>query len=280
MLYSKKMLSILVVTLLSISIVMAVPVYADVDVSVSTVGDVSLTVAITDGTLTIIYNGVDLLAELQGLQTSVQSLSTYINAVSMANAATQGDVSEMNRTINQLIGELDIILDELYTNTAILARTIGLDSNSSVAENLKSGNYTLVSYCESMISSLNQVSVNILNLDAEIENLANHTDTQLQTIYNELTQQRQALQQSVSSDVQTLGDMLQNESITQKNTAQNVQALQQRVDDYIIKETKEGEQTRELLLISVVVAVGTITTTALVYTNKKKDKKSKTIFDF
>jgi len=70
--YVKKVLSAAIAALLIASVGMITAVQADVEIDVDTVGDVDLTITTTpDGTLSIIYNGRDLLAEINSLRSSL-----------------------------------------------------------------------------------------------------------------------------------------------------------------------------------------------------------------
>lgn len=292
--YSKKMLSILIATLLTVSIGITVPVKADVDVSVSTVGDVNLTVEIVDGSLTIIYNGVNILAELNSLQNSVQGLSTY-----MSYLATKTEMSGLNQTVNRLVGELDEVLEDLYGNTVFLAYVIGLNSNSTVGANLLSGDYTIAGYFESMITALDNVSSDVITIDKalsetnvellafgnytegkfnstylEIENLADYTNNQLNNIYFELNEQNEKLKESMVKDVLTLDTMIQAETNRQTIAEENFKALEKRLEDYILKETTEDADTRKLFSVFLVAVAGSVITVGLVYTGKKKNNNS------
>ena len=233
MLRSKKFVSITITLLLIASIGTIIPVKADTDVTVYTVGDVTLTVNITNGSLLLIYDGIDILAEihyvqqrmfyLQGLMYTF--MSTYATQESLTNLeqVINQELYNLNQTVSQLVGELDVILEDLYGKTNFLAYVIGLDSNSSIiATNLMSGNYTIVNYLDSIITTLDNVDNDLLILEdaiseirerlgelevfklyaleqfnatyLEIENLVNYTDTQLDNLYNELLGEIQTLE--------------------------------------------------------------------------------------
>ncbi len=288
--YSKKLLSILVSTLVTLSLLTAIPVKADVDVSVYTVGDVNMTVEIVDGDLHIIYNGVDLLAELNSLHGSIHAIASQISYL-----ATKTELGDLSQTLNDLVGELDIILEDLYSRTTFLAYTLGLNSNSTVGTNLMSGNYTVAGYFESIISEMNNVSSDINTLDnvlseinleleafenytegkfnatyLEIENLANYTDSQLDAIFFELTEKRENLTKSMIKDVLTLDTMIQEEANRQTITEENFEELERKLNTFIAEQNAEDEETRKLFSVSLIAVLGSVLTIGLVYTGKRK----------
>lgn len=288
--YSKKMLSILLATLLTLSLLTIIPVKADVDISVYTVGDVNLTVEIVDGTLHIIYNGVDLLTELNSLGNSIHAIAYQISYL-----ATKTELGDLNQTINQLVGELDIILEDIYSKTIFLAYAIGLNSNSTVGTNLMSGNYTVAGYFESIITEMNNVSSDIATLDnvlseinlelqafenytdgkfnatyLEIENLVNYTDKQLNAIFFELNEKRENLTELMVKDVLTLDTRIQEEADRQTITEENFEELERRLDAFIVEKNAEDEETRKLFSVSLIAVLGSVLTIGLVYTGKRK----------
>ena len=291
--YSKKMLSVLIATLLTLSLLTTIPVKADVYVSIDTVGDVNLTVEIVDGTLHIIYNGVDLLTELNGLQSSIHAIAYQISYL-----ATKTEL-DLNQTVNQLVGELDVILEDIYSKTIFLAYAIGLNSNSTVGTNLMSGNYTVAGYFESIITEMNNVSSDIATLDnvlseinlelqafenytdgklnatyLEIENLANYTDRQLNAIFFELNEKRENLTESMVKDVLTLDTRIQEEADRQTITEENFEELERRLDAFIAEKNAEDEETRKLFSVSLIAVLGSVLTIGLVYTAKRKNGKA------
>jgi hypothetical protein len=292
--YSKKMLSVLLATLLTLSLLTIIPVKADVDISVYTVGDVNLTVEIVDGTLHIIYNGVDLLTGLNSLQNSIHAIAYQISYL-----ATKTELGDLNQTVNQLVGELDIILEDIYSKTIFLAYAIGLNSNSTVGTNLMSGNYTVAGYFESIITEMNNVSSDIATLDnvlseinlelqafenytdgklnatyLEIENLANYTDKQLNAILFELNEKREKLTESMVKDVLTLDTKIQEEADRQTITEENFEELERRLDAFIAEKNAEDEEIRKLFSVSFIAVLGSALTIGLVYTAKRKNGKA------
>ena len=293
--YSKKMLSVLLATLLTLSLLTIIPVKADVDISVYTVGDVNLTVEIVDGTLHIIYNGVDLLTELNSLGNSIHAIAHQISYL-----ATKTELGDLNQTVNQLVGELDVILEDIYSKTIFLAYAIGLNSNSTVGTNLMSGNYTVAGYFESIITEMNNVSSDIATLDnvlseinlelqafenytdgklnatyLEIENLANYTDRQLNAIFFELNEKRENLTESMVKDVLTLDTRIQEEADRQTITEENFEELERRLDAFIAEKNAEDEETRKLFSVSLIAVLGSVLTIGLVYTAKRKNDKAR-----
>jgi len=115
-----------------------------------------------------------------------------------------------------------LIFNDVYGRTNLLVSVLGIGSNSSsVALNLKSGNYTIVSYLDGIVDSLDKINTEIYNFDVglsntynklvnlenysegqfnatylEIERLGNYTDAQLDALYSELHGELQGLKAS------------------------------------------------------------------------------------
>lgn len=295
MLCTKKVSTVLIATLLVASLVLSIPVYADTSVSVVTLEDVTVVVE-TDGTVSLYYNGVNIQEVINGLGSALN----YV-ANKMSTLAKEHDLGELNQTVYSLIGELNLVLDNLYGRTNYLAAVIGLNSNSStVLENLKNGTVTVAGYFESIITEMNNVSSDIATLDnvlseinlelqafenytdgklnatyLEIENLANYTDKQLNAILFELNEKREKLTESMVKDVLTLDTRIQEEADRQTITEENFEELERRLDAFIAEQNAEDEETRKLFSVSLIAVLGSVLTIGLVYTAKRKNGKAR-----
>lgn len=301
------MLSVVITALLIVSVGATLPVKADTDVSVYTVGDVNLTVEIVDGSLTLTYNGRDILAEINSLKSSLWAVSS-----SMSYLATKTDVGALNQTVGQLIGELDLIFNDVYGKTNLLAGVLGISSNSSaVSLNLNSGDYTFVSYLDGILSNLDETNTELAGTYnelvtfenyaegrfnatyLEIESLGNYTDIQLNNLYNELdgelqgleastlqvvnstyielNELRESLRQDVLADLLTLESLIQEGENKQAITEMKLDEVESRFDAFV---TAKEQETRTLNIVLIVAALGTILPIASVYIVKKKRKNS------
>ena len=265
----KKTLSILVI-LLVVSVGIALPVNADTYVDVDTTGDVQVIIN-TDGTVHLIYNGVNIQGEINNLY----SVMAYISW-QMATLATKTDVNNLNQTVYSLIGELDMVFKDVYDNANFLASIIGISSNSSsVSLNLKSGDYTIVSYLDGILADLYETNTTLTNVRNELTNfenyvdgrfnatsteietqltiLGNYVDTQLNDLYTklhvevqdlkaytielvngtyiELSERREEMRKDVLADLETLNGLIKEGADRQTITEAYVNNLQQRLYD-------------------------------------------------
>ena len=296
---SKKVMSIAVMTLLMLSTGILMPVKAEVDVTVTTTEDVYLVVN-ADGSVTIYYNGVELLGEISTLKDSLQNLSA-----AMSLFATKTDTTALNQTINQLIEELDRIFTDVYARTNFLASIIGITDNSTeVSLNLINGTHTVASYLEGLVDNLNETKTKLtitynelLALEnytenqfnatyLEIASLGNYTDTQLSNIYSELqnletatsqvvnttyvelSEQRESLRQDVLADLLTLESLLQNKSTQLAITEAKLSEVEQRFDAYVTAKAAESQRLNSVLIVAALATTLTIVTIAAI---KKKN---------
>jgi hypothetical protein len=299
MTHSKKIMNIVVVSLLMLSTGILMPVKAEVDVTVTTTEDVYVVIN-SDGSVSLYYNGVELLGEINNLKAGLQSLSSV-----MTYLATKTDVTALNQTINQLIEELDMIFKDVYSKTNYLASIIGITANSTeVSLNLVNGTHTVASYLEGIVGNLNETNTEIVitynellafenyaenQLNAthlEIESLGNYTDTKLNNLqdefqalevstlqvmnrtYTELGEQREELRQDVLADLQALESRRQDDATQLAITERKLDAVEQRFEEYAREKDAESRNLISVLMVAALVTTLTIVSIAVI---KKKN---------
>lgn len=263
MTYSKKLMSIAVLSLLILSTGILMPVKAEVDVTVTTTEDVCVSIN-ADGSVTIYYNGVKLLEEINNLKAGLQSLSS-----AMTYLATETDVTELNQTINQLIEELDVVFTDVYSRTNYLASIIGITDNSTeVSLNLVNGTHTVASYLEGLVDNLNETNTQLAIIYNEFQNLEASTSQVVNTTYVELSEQRETLRQDVLADLLTLESLLQNKSTQLAITEKKLSEVEQRFDDYVTAKAAESQRLNSVLIVAALATTLTIVTIAAI---KKKN---------
>lgn len=168
MLTKKKML--ISITMLLIAVFGTMSAVQAIEVYIYTDAEGNITVTTSDeanGTLTIIYNGVDLLAELNSQLETINS--QLITIVWLEEQMKNLELNDLNQKILQLIEELNTILEDVYGKVGFLAYVIGLTSNSSTTvEDLKSGDSTIVNYLDKTFANLDETNAAISNLDKEL----------------------------------------------------------------------------------------------------------------
>ncbi len=178
---------ILLSTMVSIQPAFADEVYINVDMD----GDAYVTIENTDGDLTVIYNGRDILAELEAYYKELLNLQSQIAYLQgLANLGDlQGDFTELYLQVSLLIEDLEEILKDLYGNLGFLAHVIGINpgNNSAIVEVLLSGNATIVDYLDQAFTSIYGLDGALNYTNTELVNFQDYTQTQLNTAYLELS---------------------------------------------------------------------------------------------
>ena len=248
MLTKKKMLSILAMLLFAVlgtmTTVQAMEVYIYTDAE----GNITVTTADEgNGTLTIIYNGVDLLAVLDGQRQEVNSLWAEIQYWQSMNYY---DVSSLYGKLNGLIEELNGVFNDVYGNLGLLVRLIGLDSNSTITVDLDN---TVVDHLNNAFDNLNQI-------DSEISSLQGELTDNYGEIYGGLENQEErsdALEEYVNELEELINQRLSmlNSSILEETDRQTM--MQRNLDVFMALS----------VFLTIVLAV---LATALVYVSKKK----------
>jgi len=156
-----------------------------VTITIQMEGDAYITITNSNGSITIIYNGVDIIKNL-ATKNEISSLRTKIYAI--------------NRKLGVLIAGLNESFNDLYGKVYFLAHVTGIykgNDNSTVTLMLKSGNATLVDFMDQLFNITKQQSLLIRNLSLEVK--ANHQETneKLNQAFQEIYNNRQYYEQEL-----------------------------------------------------------------------------------
>jgi hypothetical protein len=229
-------------TVVSIQPVLADEVYIDVDMN----GDAYVNIENTDGNLIVIYNGRDILAELEAYYKELLDLQSQLAYLQgLANLGDlQGDFTELYIQVGILIEDLEDILKDLYGNLGFLAHVIGVNpgNNSAIVEVLLSGNATIVDYLDQAFNSIydldgaltytnnelvgfqDYTQQQLSDLQFELVNFEDYTQQQLNSTYNELKSFEKYIEdQLVMLDVSLLDEA--NRQVTLEGKLETVQNM-------------------------------------------------------
>jgi len=164
------------------------PAFADeVYINVDMNGDAYVNIENTDGDLTVIYNGKDILAELEAYYKELLNLQSQIAYLQgLANLGDlQGDFTELYLQVSLLIEDLEEILKDLYGNLGFLAHVIGINpgNNSAIVEVLLSGNTTIIDYLDEAFTSIYGLDGALNYTNTELVNFQDYTQEQFNTVY-------------------------------------------------------------------------------------------------
>ena len=184
----KNKIVLLVMIMLLSTTLCIVPAFADeVHIEIDMNGDAYVNIENTDGDLTVIYNGRDILGELEAYYKELLNLQSQIAYLQgLANLGDlQGDFTELYLQVSLLIKDLEGILKDLYGNLGFLAHVIGINpgNNSAIVEVLLSGNATIVDYLDEAFTSINGLDGALNYTNTELVNFQDYTQTQLNTAY-------------------------------------------------------------------------------------------------
>uniref|UniRef100_A0A6M3LTV1 Uncharacterized protein n=1 Tax=viral metagenome TaxID=1070528 RepID=A0A6M3LTV1_9ZZZZ len=178
----KKMIyAILPIVLL---LVMTVPFgLADtVTIDVDMDGDAYVNIQNDNGTFSLIYNGRDILAELEHAQKSVNDIEkTLIYWYGLKEAGKLEDhLLIVEEQLNNLTRDLNIILDGLYRNLGFTMHAIGINPGAtSVAIQMIAGNATVAEYIDDMLVDLDDILIDLNATDQEFASI----QSQIEEIY-------------------------------------------------------------------------------------------------
>lgn len=173
-----KGLKIMTVMLLLLMVAMPmIPAGAELDITVATDGDVELEVSTGgDGALlSVDYNGRDLLEEIEQKIKTIADLRSTIVALSMRNDVEdlQEDIEELDVSLQKLVGELNMVLADLYSRLNSQAHIIGINpANNSVAITLIVGNTTVSDYLDEILIDLNATDREFISVRLQFENVS------------------------------------------------------------------------------------------------------------
>ena len=161
----------LIVSLLTIAF-LALPVKADVDITVTTTGNADVELNTGGGALVSFdYNGRDLLQELQDKADAIHAIK--VGMIFLANQQNmdrlEDELAALEEDIRKLIIELNEAFGDVYFNLHMQAHVIGINpGNSTVAITLISGNKTVAEFIQDNRDELVIIELQLDAIDARI----------------------------------------------------------------------------------------------------------------
>ena len=153
-----------------------------VTINVSTSGDAEVNVQSNNGTFSVVYNGRNILGELEAARKSVNDIEKtliYWGTLTQVNEVER-HVLVVEEQLNNLTRDLNSILNELYGNLGFTMQVVGINpGNTTVAMQLITGNMTVADYLDDILTD---VDVILVDLNATEQDLAS-IQLQLQNIY-------------------------------------------------------------------------------------------------
>jgi len=134
-------------------------------------GDATITLQQGDnGTITIIYNGVDILNKM----------------------TTRRQYNQLRTDLYQLAQQLDTVFSDIYGKLGFLAYVTGVnsDDNSTVALTLKAGNMTIVDFLNQIFTALTVQDSKLQTLRVDLVALDSKTETEINNLYDEIKANR------------------------------------------------------------------------------------------
>ncbi len=173
------MKNVKIATIIALMVMAALPmvlVGADTDIEITTTGsDVDLDITTGDGTLlTIDYEGRDLIGEIAEKIKTIADLRSTIIALAMRNdiADLEDQLAELEKALQKLIDELNLVLNDLYYNLGVQAHVIGINpGNTTVAITLINGNVTIADYLDEILIDLNTTDQEFISIQLQFENI-------------------------------------------------------------------------------------------------------------
>lgn len=179
---SKKMLSIAVVMLLLANLSAIMPVQAT---------EVQIDIDMDDENCTILYNGRDVLAELESYYSELARMKAkiaYLKARADVDDVREG-LEELEQAVRSLIEELEMVLNDLYGKVMFLAHITGINpgnESSIIVQSLMSGNASIVDYLEEADVRLDGIDSEIPRVYGELISFEGYTQQQFNETFNEL----------------------------------------------------------------------------------------------
>ena len=263
----------LLIAIGTMTTVQAMEVHIDVDAE----GNITVTTSNEDnGTLTIIYNGVDLLSELNSQLETVNS--QLITIMILQEQMKRFELNDLNQKILQLIEELNSVFKDVYGKVGFLAYVIGLNSNSSmIVENLKSGDSTIVNYLDEASADLDDTNLAISNVAKELADTYTEAKLAMQEqgieiknleeFTNDLEEYLNKLEEYTEEQLSILDSSVLDETNRQTATEERQTVAEERLN-YVEKQLNMFAS----LSICLVMALASLVI-ALVYVATKKPKK-------
>ena len=156
-----------------------------VAISVEMKGDAYITIRNEEGSITIIYNGVNVLRKLAS-KAQVSGLKKQ--------------VAELRRELNDIADALDLVFKDLYSKVYFLAYVTGVTGdNSTIAMQIRSGNMTLPDFIEQLFNITESQSLQIEELSLRVDASQEEVRRELNELWNKVVERLKETQNEVHS---------------------------------------------------------------------------------
>jgi len=156
-----------------------------VSITIRMSGDAYVTITNSNGSITFVYNGRNVLKEYKWTVSRVNSNKLAIML--------------LKRDLKRLIYALNETFADLYGKVYFLAHVTGAMSNSSrVTMQLRSGNMTLVDFIDQLLNATEKQDVQIRNIRLEIASNQQETRRKLSEVFNQISMNKAYFEDQLS----------------------------------------------------------------------------------
>lgn len=140
-----------------------------VNIKIDMDGNANVHIQNDNGTFSIVYNGRDILGELEAAKKSINDMEkTFIYWAGQRKAHEQ-DILIVEEQLNNLTRDLNIVLGDLYGNLGYTMHVVGINQgNSSVAIQLIAGNATVAEYIDDIMYDVDSLSFSLGDLQLNV----------------------------------------------------------------------------------------------------------------
>jgi len=179
-----------------------------------------------NGTVTFIYNGLNVLRDVKG---DIKWLQSRVNSNKLA-------IMLIRRDMGNLIYALNETFSDVYGRMYYLAYVTGLTHNSSkVTLLLKSGNMTITDFLDQLINVTEKHDMMIQNLTVEVKGFEDWTEEKLNLLADEIMKNREYFENQTLAIKNSLDEHKQTTSVAFADVNKSLQHL-----DLKINSLKDG----------------------------------------
>jgi len=151
----------------------------ELSINVDMQGNANITITNDNGTITIIYNGLDILY-LMSSKTEYYYLKSQLLG---------------------LMSDLDLIFKDVYGKLNFIAYVTGVNSNdnSTIALTLKAGNATLVDFVNQLFGITETQSAEIANMTIQIQSYEDETSNRMDYLWQQILSDREYFESQIQS---------------------------------------------------------------------------------
>lgn len=167
----QKSYAIIPIVLLLIMIIP--PAMADtVTIDLKMDGDAYVNIQNDNGTFSIIYNGRDILGELEAAQKHISDMEKTFIYWAGQRANHDQDLLVIEEQLSNLTRDLNVVLGELYGNLGFTMHIVGVNpGNTTVSIQLIAGNMTIADYIEDILVEVDDILVELNATDLEFASI-------------------------------------------------------------------------------------------------------------